>query len=114
MEVILQLLILGYYPIVFQMIPVLTILLKMNNAYRSIFVVTVILVENALQYKTILRYSVNWIHLHVHVHVYIHVHLHVHVHLYIRVHVHLHVHVHLYIHVHVHVDVDVHVHVILL
>ena len=75
MEVILQLLILGYYPIVFQMIPVLIILLKMNNVYQSMFVVTVNLVGSVLQYKSILKYVVNWIHLHVHVHVDLHVHV---------------------------------------
>lgn len=55
------------------MIPVQTILLKMNNAYQNTFVVTVNLVGSALQYKTILRYTVNRIHVHVHLYVHIHV-----------------------------------------
>ena len=47
----------------------------MNNAYQNMFVVTVNLVGSALQYKTILRYTVNWTHVHVHVHLYVHIHV---------------------------------------
>ena len=53
------------------MIPVQTILLKMNNAYQNTFVVTVNLVGSALQYKTILRYTVNRIHVHLYVHIHV-------------------------------------------